>query len=182
MFYLQLFIPAGLVFMLFGLGHTFVEVDYSGVYFDELVEEVVVPEVVANAAADEAVVYDALPEGVDRESLALLPDKYNYLKIENVFQGELADSNELFSLEVAIATKQVNVMADFFIKGLAEIEPDLVAEITKIVLDTTREQLTSVDGRILITDKIMKGLNDFLTEKNYRPDIHFVYIINHNII
>ena len=41
MFYLQLFIPAGLVLMLFGLGHTFVEVDYSGVYFDELVEEVV---------------------------------------------------------------------------------------------------------------------------------------------
>ena len=40
MFYLQLFVPAGLVLVLFGLGHSFVRVDYSGVYFKEPVEQI----------------------------------------------------------------------------------------------------------------------------------------------
>ena len=39
MFYLQIFLPAGLVLLLFSLGHTLVEVDYSGVYFEEQLEE-----------------------------------------------------------------------------------------------------------------------------------------------
>ena len=33
MFYLQLFVPAGLVLVLLGLGHSFVRIDYSGVYW-----------------------------------------------------------------------------------------------------------------------------------------------------
>jgi len=114
--------------------------------------------------------------------MGLLPDKYNYLKLETVFQGRLLDTKDLFSLEVAIATKQANVLADFFIKSLYEIEADLISEITKIVVDTTSEQLTSAEGRKLLTDKIMIRLNEFLTEKDYRPDIHYVYITNHNII
>ena len=106
----------------------------------------------------------------------------NYLKIENVFQGRLLDTQELFSLEVAVATYQTNVTADFFIKGIAEIESDLVAEITNVIVDTTAEQLTTVEGRILITEKIKSELNNYLVEEDYNPDIHFVYIINYNII
>ena len=39
MFYLQIFLPAGLVLLLFSFGHTLVEADYSGVYFEEPLEE-----------------------------------------------------------------------------------------------------------------------------------------------
>ena len=41
MFYLQIFLPAGLVLLLFSFGHTLVEADYSGVYFEEQLEELV---------------------------------------------------------------------------------------------------------------------------------------------
>ena len=99
-----------------------------------------------------------------------------------MFQGRLSDTKELFSLEVAIATFQTNVSADFFIKGIYEIESDMVAEISTIILDTTSQNLSSVEGRKLITDKIMMGLNEYLAEEGFNPDIHYVYIINYNII
>ena len=177
MFYLQLFVPAGLVLLMFGIGHSFVEVDYSGVYYEETLEEVLEPNTEKDLALGEN-----LPEEVGADGLTLLPDKYNYLKIENVFQGRLLDTQELFSLEVAVATYQTNVTADFFIKGIAEIEKDLVAEITNMIVDTTAEQLTTVEGRALITEKIKSELNNYLVEEDYNPDIHFVYIINYNII
>lgn len=177
MFYLQLLVPASLIFLMFGIGHLYVNVDYSGVYFKEALEEVLK----AEADDDVTSVEDSLEELGDN-GLPLLPDKYNYLKIENVFQGRLFDTQELFSLEVAIATFQTNVTADFFIKGIYEIEPDLVAEISTIILDTTSEEITTVEGRKIITDKIMTGLNKFLIDEGFNPDIHYVYIINYNVI
>jgi len=39
-----------------------------------------------------------------------------------------------------------------------------------------------VEGRILITEKIKSELNNYLVEEDFNPDIHFVYIINYNII
>lgn len=171
MFYLQLLVPAGLIFLMFGIGHSYVDVNYSGVYFEEILEEVL-----------EAEAGDDVPEGVGGDGLALLSDKYNYLKIENVFQGRFFDTQELFSLEIAVATYQTNVTADFFIKGIYEIESNMVSEISNLILDTTNEELTTVEGRKLITNKIMNGLNDYLIEEGFNPDIHYVYIINYNVI
>ena len=177
MFYLQLFVPASLIFLMFGIGHLYVDVDYSGVYFTEALEQVL------EAEADDDLASDEDPtEELGDDGFPLLPDKYNYLKIENVFQGRLFDTQELFSLEIAIATFQTNVTADFFIKGIYEIEPDLVAEISTIILDTTSEEITTVEGRKIITDKIMNGLNEFLIGEGFNPDIHYVYIINYNVI
>jgi flagellar basal body-associated protein FliL len=88
----------------------------------------------------------------------------------------------LFSLEIAIATYQTNVTADFFIKGIYEIESNMVSEISNLILDTTNEELTTVEGRKLITNKIMNGLNDYLIKEGFNPDIHYVYIINYNVI
>ena len=177
MFYLQLFIPATLVFLLFGIGHLYVEADYSGVYFKE-----VTTEDLATETGDSVVDEEELTVELDENGLPLLVDKYNYLKIENVFQGRLIDTQELFSLEIAVATYQMNVTADFFIKGIYEIETSMVSEISTLILDTTREKLTTLVGRKSITDKIMNGLNDYLVGEGFSPDIHYVYIINYNII
>ena len=177
MFYLQLFIPATLVFLLFGIGHLYVEVDYSGVYFKEASMEDL-----ATETGDSVVDEEELTVELDDNGLPLLVDKYNYLKIENVFQGRLLDTQELFSLEIAIATYQMNVTADFFIKGIYEIESNMVSEISTLILDTTSEKLTTLVGRKSITDKIMNGLNDYLVGEGFSPDIHYVYIINYNII
>jgi hypothetical protein len=121
-------------------------------------------------------------EGVPGDGNPVLVDKYNYLKIENVFQGRLLDTKELFSFEVAVATFQTNVTADFFIKAIYEIEADLVSEISTLAVDTTSAELTTIEGRKVITDRIMDGLNDYLVKNGYNPDIHYVYIINYNII
>ena len=121
-------------------------------------------------------------EGVPGDGNPVLVDKYNYLKIENVFQGRLLDTKELFSFEVAVATFQTNVTADFFIKAIYEIEADLVSEISTLAVDTTSAELTTIEGRKVITYRIMDGLNDYLVKNGYNPDIHYVYIINYNII
>ena len=88
----------------------------------------------------------------------------------------------LFSLEIAIATYQTNVTADFFIKALAEIEADLISVATTLLVDTSNAELSTVAGRRLITKKVKEGLNDYLIKEGYNPDIHYVYIINYNIV
>ena len=177
MFYLQLLVPACLVFLMFVIGHSYVDVDYSGVYFKEALEEVLEAEAGEDVASGE----DAAEE-LGGDGFPLLADKYNYLKIEKVFQGRLFDTQELFSLEIAVATYQTNVTADFFIKGIYEIEADLIAKISTLVVDMRSDELTTVEGRKVITDKIMTGLNDYLVEEGYNPDIHYVYIINYNVV
>ena len=115
MFYIQVTLPAVLVILAFTLGHSFVAVDYSGVYFEETEE--VIEETVS---VETQILDDCTEVQLDEDGLPLLPDKYNYLKIENVFQGRLSDTDELFSFEIALATYQTNVTADFFIKGLSD--------------------------------------------------------------
>ena len=177
MFYIQATLPAVLVILAFTLGHSFVAVDYSGVYFEETEE--VIEETVT---VETQILDDGTEVQLDENGLPLLPDKYNYLKIENVFQGRLSDTDELFSLEIALATYQTNVTADFFIKGLYEIEADLVSEVTTIILDTKSYEITTIEGRRVITQRIMDGLNTYLEKEGYNPDIHYIYIINYNVI
>ena len=50
-------------------------------------------------------------------------------------------SDKLFSIEVALATKQPTISSDLFISALYEMEPDLIAEITKVILEVSAEQL-----------------------------------------
>ena len=177
MFYLQILLPAGLVLLLFSFGHLLVQTDYSGVYYTEQVDALTGSESLQGPIDTEL-----SPEDVPGDGNPVLVDKYNYLKIENVFQGRLLDTKELFSFEVAVATFQTNVTADFFIKAIYEIEADLVSEISTLAVDTTSAELTTIEGRKVITDRIMDGLNDYLVKNGYNPDIHYVYIINYNII
>ena len=177
MFYLQLFVPAGLVLLIFGFGHSFVETDYSGVYFKEVVEEAVEADDIETLGTSED-----LTDEVPGDGNPILVDKYNYLKIENIFRGHLSDTKMLFSLEIAIATYQTNVTADFFIKALSEIEADLISVATTLLVDTSNAELSTVAGRRLITKKVKEGLNDYLINEGYNPDIHYVYIINYNIV
>jgi hypothetical protein len=184
MFLVQIIVPALFVIALFGAGHLFVQSKYSGIYFPPIVSEVSEPEEteeVLSEAAARALSQESLTEE-DKAELLLMPDKYNYLKIEYVFQGSVLGETSLFSLEVAIATKQPAVLSDFFIKALREIEDDLVAETTVLILEPTREQLETILGRQEITNKILIGLNDYLEREGMRPNIDFAYIINVNIV
>ena len=123
------------------------------------------------------------PTRIDPETGGLLPDKYNYLKIENVFSGKIIGSERLFSIEVALLTKQPSIASDLFISALFEIEADLVAEITTVILEVELGQLESVDGREKLTSAIRDHVNEYLEEDlDMFPGITEVFIINYNVI
>ena len=120
---------------------------------------------------------------IDPETGGLLPEKYNYLKVENVFSGKIIGSERLFSIEVALLTKQSSIASDLFISALAEIEADLVAQITTVILEVELGQLESTDGREKLTGAIRDHVNQYLEEDlNMFPGITEVFIINYNVI
>ena len=170
----QTIVPAILVFLTFIIGHFFITSSGSGLYISEVTIE---------SEEISEVPDDVNPIDIDPDTGLLLPDKYNYLKIENVFSGKLVGSEKLFSIEVALLTKQPTISSDLFISALYEMEPDLVAEITKVILELTYEQLTAHDGREKLTLAIQDHLNEYLVEeKDMFPGVTSVFITNLNIV
>ncbi|MAZ36935.1 MAG: hypothetical protein CL842_05740 [Crocinitomicaceae bacterium] len=170
----QTIIPAVIVFLIFIFGHFFISSSGSGLYVSEI-----------NIEIDETLdlAEDVNPMDIDPSTGLILPDKYNYLKIENVFSGKLVGSEKLFSIEVALLTKQPTISSDLFIAALAEMEADLVAEITKVILEVTYEQLSALDGRAKLTRAIHDHLNKYLAEeKDMFPGVTSVFITNLNIV
>jgi flagellar basal body-associated protein FliL len=174
MILLQIVVPAFLVFFLFIFGHFFINSKGSGIYMPE-----------TNYVSEEKVVEidpDVNPLDIDPETGQILPDKYNYLKIENVFSGKLVGSEKLFSIEVALVTKQPTISSDLFISALYEMENDLIAEITKVILEVTAEQLSETDGRQKLSLAIQDHLNDYLESEDMFAGITGVFITNFNIV
>ena len=172
----QVIIPFTFVVVAFVLGHFVFPASGSGIYMPEAVVEL--PPAIAPSEMEGVDAQD-----IDPETGQILPDKYNYLKIENVFSGQLVDSDALFSLEVALLTKQPSVSSDLFIAALFEIEAEVVAAITPSVLDVKSSDLTTPDGRTALSNKIRETVNEFLEkEKDLRPAITEVFIINFNIV
>ena len=112
MILIQIILPAVLVFVIFVVGHFFVSNNGSGLYVAETNFD---PETVLA----EPVEVD--PMTIDPDSGLILPDKYNYHKIENVFSGKILGSDKLFSIEVALLTKQPTISSDIFISDLYEM-------------------------------------------------------------
>ena len=97
--------------------------------------------------------------------------------------GKIIGSERLFSIEVALLTKQPSIASDLFISALAEIEADLVAQITTVILEVELGQLESTDGREKLTGAIRDHVNQYLEEDlNMFPGITEVFIINYNVI
>jgi len=177
MFIIQAVVPATLVFVVFITAHLFVENDGSGIYLPDTNWDFDTEEVFP------VPVEEIDPSLIDPETGGLLPDKYNYLKVENVFAGKIIGSEKLFSIEVALLTKQSSVLSDLFIASLAEIEAEVVAEITNVVLEVELGQLESVDGRKKLTSAIRSQVNKYLEEDlDMFPGITEVFIINYNVI
>ena len=173
MILIQIILPAILVFVIFLVGHFFVSNNGSGLY---VVETNFDPETVLA----EPVEID--PMTIDPDSGLILPDKYNYLKIENVFSGKILGSDKLFSIEVALLTKQPTIASDLFISALYEMEGDLIAEITTVILEVSAEQLLAYDGRETLSLAIQKHINEYLVGQDMFPGITEVFITNFNVV
>jgi len=169
----QIVVPAVLVFIVFIVGHLFVSSDGSGLYVTEINFD---PETVLEEPEE------VNPLDIDPDTGLILPDKYNYLKIENVFSGKIMGSDKLFSIEVALLTKQPTISSDLFISALYEMEPDLIAEITKVILEVSAEQLLAYDGREQLSLAIQRHVNEYLVGLDMFPGITEVFITNFNIV
>jgi flagellar basal body-associated protein FliL len=170
---LQIILPAVFVFVIFIVGHFFVSNNGSGLYVAETNFD---PETVLA----EPVEIDPLT--IDPDSGLILPDKYNYHKIENVFSGKILGSDKLFSIEVALLTKQSTIASDLFISAIYEMEGDLIAEITKVILEVSADQLLAYDGRENLSIAIQKHINEYLVSKDMNPGITEVFITNFNVV
>ena len=173
MILIQIILPAVLVFVIFVVGHFFVSNNGSGLYVAETNFD---PETVLA----EPVEID--PMTIDPDSGLILPDKYNYHKIENVFSGKILGSDKLFSIEVALLTKQPTIASDLFISALYEMEGDLIAEITTVILEVSADQLLAYDGRENLSIAIQKHINEYLIGKDMFPGITEVFITNFNVV
>ena len=173
MILLQIVIPAVFVFIVFIVGHLFVTSDGSGLYVTEINFD---PETVLEEPQE------VDPLDIDPETGLILPDKYNYLKIENVFSGKIMGSDKLFSIEVALLTKQPTISSDLFISALYEMEPDLIAEITTVILEVSADQLLAYDGREKLSLAIQRHVNEYLIGLDMFPGITEVFITNFNIV
>ncbi len=173
MILLQIVIPAVFVFVFFIVGHLFVTSDGSGLYVTEINFD---PETVLEEPKE------VDPLDIDPETGLILPDKYNYLKIENVFSGKIMGSDKLFSIEVALLTKQPTISSDLFISALYEMEPDLIAEITTVILEVSADQLLAYDGREKLSLAIQRHVNEYLIGLDMFPGITEVFITNFNIV
>ena len=173
MILLQIILPAVFVFVIFVVGHFFVSNNGSGLYVAETNFD---PETVLA----EPVEVD--PMTIDPDTGLILPDKYNYHKIENVFSGKILGSDKLFSIEVALLTKQPTIASDLFISALYEMEGDLIAEITTVILEVSADQLLAYDGRENLGLAIRRHLNEYLVGKDYFPGITEVFITNFNVV
>ena len=173
MIMLQIILPAVFVFVIFIVGHFFVSNDGSGLYVAETNFD---PETILA----EPVEIDPLT--IDPDSGLILPDKYNYHKIENVFSGKILGSDKLFSIEVALLTKQSTIASDLFISAIYEMEGDLIAEITKVILEVSADQLLAYDGRENLSIAIQKHINEYLVSKDLNPGITEVFITNFNVV
>lgn len=173
MIMLQIILPAVFVFVIFIVGHFFVSNNGSGLYVAETNFD---PETVLA----EPVEIDPLT--IDPDSGLILPDKYNYHKIENVFSGKILGSDKLFSIEVALLTKQSTIASDLFISAIYEMEGDLIAEITKVILEVSADQLLAYDGRENLSIAIQKHINEYLVSKDMNPGITEVFITNFNVV
>ena len=173
MIMLQIILPAVFVFVIFIVGHFFVSNDGSGLYVAETNFD---PETVLA----EPVEIDPLT--IDPDSGLILPDKYNYHKIENVFSGKILGSDKLFSIEVALLTKQSTIASDLFISAIYEMEGDLIAEITKVILEVSADQLLAYDGRENLSIAIQNHINEYLVSKDMNPGITEVFITNFNVV
>ena len=173
MILLQIVIPAVFVFVVFIVGHLFVKSDGSGLYVTEINFD---PETVLEEPKE------VDPLDIDPETGLILPDKYNYLKIENVFSGKIMGSDKLFSIEVALLTKQPTISSDLFISALYEMEPDLIAEITTVILEVSADQLLAYDGREKLSLAIQRHVNEYLVGLDMFPGITEVFITNFNIV
>ena len=173
MILLQIVVPAVLVFIVFIVGHLFVSSDGSGLYVTEINFD---PETVLEEPEE------VNPMDIDPDTGLILPDKYNYLKIENVFSGKILGSDKLFSIEVALLTKQPTISSDLFISALYEMEPDLIAEITTVILEVSAEQLLAYDGREQLSLAIQRHVNEYLVGLDMFPGITEVFITNFNIV
>lgn len=102
--------------------------------------------------------------------------QYQYFPYRTTLVGNIEDTNQLFSLEIAVAVYDKKIFANASMDVLAELEMQLTPMILDQTVGMTAEVLLSKDGRETLKLNIKDMLNEALEKWGHSPFVHAVEI------
>lgn len=120
----------------------------------------------------------AKSEGASDSAVASLlgPPQYQYFPYRTTLVGNISDTDQLFSFEVAVAVYDTHMSANSSMDVLAELELQLTPMILDLTVGMKAETLLSQDGREALKLRIKDMLNDTLAKWGHEPFIRSVEI------
>ena len=102
--------------------------------------------------------------------------QYQYFPYRTTLVGNIEGTNQLFSLEIAVAVYDKKIYANSSMDVLAELEMQLTPLILDQAIGMTAEVLLSKLGRETLKLQIKDMLNETLEKWGYSPFVHAVEI------
>jgi flagellar basal body-associated protein FliL len=102
--------------------------------------------------------------------------QYQYFPYRTTLVGNIEDTNQLFSFEIAVAVYDKKIFANASMDVLAELELQLTPLILNQTVGMTAEVLLSKDGRETLKLQIKDMLNETLEKWGHSPFVHAVEI------
>ena len=102
--------------------------------------------------------------------------QYQYFPYRSALVGNIEDTNQLFSFEIAVAVHDKKIFVDVAMDTLAELEKQLTPLILDQAVGMTAEVLLSKDGREALKHRIKDMLNETLEKWGHSPFVHAVEI------
>ena len=102
--------------------------------------------------------------------------QYQYFPYRTALVGNIEDTNQLFSFEIAVAVYDKKIFANASMDVLAELELQLTPLILNQTVGMSAEVLLSKDGRETLKLQIKDMLNETLEKWGHSRFIHAVEI------
>jgi flagellar basal body-associated protein FliL len=102
--------------------------------------------------------------------------QYQYFPYRTTLVGNIEDTNQLFSFEIAVAVYDKKIFANASMDVLAELELQLTPLILNQTVGMSADVLLSKDGRETLKLQIKDMLNETLEKWGHSPFVHAVEI------
>jgi flagellar basal body-associated protein FliL len=130
----------------------------------------------------EVVQEEDIVAGLDETGSMFLAPIYRYYTVVFPFNGNITDSNKLFSIELAFGVHKNKIEADAMIISLDDYEPRLRPSLFEVLMTMALSDARSVEGKLKIRKHLTEAANSMLIELGDEPFIDDVVFINFSIL
>ena len=120
--------------------------------------------------------------GLDETGSMFLAPIYRYYTVVFPFNGNVSDSNNLFSAEIAFGVHKNKIEADAMIMRLDDYEPRLRPSLFEVLMTMALSDARSAEGKLKIRKHLTEAANSMLIELGDEPFIDDVVFINFSIL